>query len=690
MTSFVGRRGELAEVARLLGRSRLVTLTGMGGVGKTRLAVRAARRLESRFPDGVWFVELSALREPRLLGHALCSVLMVDGQNGRARLAVLEEFLAERRALVVLDTFEHLADGCAPMLESLLRAAPGLRVLVTSRRALGVPGEACLQVEPLPVEGTAAGPDGRAPEGAVALFAERAASSAPGFALSPEVAVLCRLLDGIPLAIELAAVRLRAMSVEQMISRMDRRFDLLSDGGRSPVPRHRTLRTAIGWSHELCRPLERLLWARLSAFPDDFDLEAVQAVCADQDTGTGLHRELVEDVLIALVEQSIVLRVDTGRAIRFRMLDTLREYGAEWLRELGQDAALRRRHRDHYLGLAARFDAEWFGPDQVAWRARMSAESPNLRSALEFCLGDPDEHPAGLELAGRLAYFWIACGFVAEGRHYLRRVLALRHPPGPGLTRALWTCAYLADFQGDLDEANDLATECLSQAFSQRDGEGVGWGTVCCANTGMHWGQFAEALAMYERARETHEDGGDRKAGVAYALACQAYALARLGRYEEALACLRRQRALCESWGEIWLRSAGDWVRSLIELARGDLLRADRYARTSLCAKHLLHDSLGMGMALAALARTAAGLGRMERAARLLGVGALVERSFGLRLGRPEPDGLREQAEGLARAALGEAAFESAFAAGRALDIDAAMAFALASEEAAAGSRTEA
>ncbi|RCG32808.1 hypothetical protein DQ384_04890 [Sphaerisporangium album] len=670
----------------MLGRTRSVTLTGVGGVGKTRLALRVARVLQPSFPDGVWFVELSSLREPDLLGHAVCSALDVAQRVGRPRIEALAEFLGPRRALLVLDTCEHLADACVALVDTLLEAAPGLRVVATSRCVLGIEGEWCLQVEPLPVEepAEAGGPD--AGGGAVALFVERAAALVPGFVATPEVAVICGRLDGIPLAVELAAVRLRTLSVEQIMRRLDDRFGLLLDGDRAGQPRHRTLRTAIGWSHELCEPLERLLWARLAVFAGDFDLEAARAVCADPGSGAGLHRGQVEGLLHALVDKSIVRRDDTGQGVRFHMLDTLRDYGAEWLRALGQDEWTRRRHRDHYLDLARRFDAEWFGADQVAWYVRMRRELPNLRAALGFCLGEaPAEHPVGLDLAARLTYFWIGCGFVAEGRHYLRRALGLCHAPGESRSRALWACAWLADFQGDLDEANDLATECMAQAFSQGDRAAAGWGTICCANTGLHWGYVDEVLPMYERARRAHEEGGDRGVGVAYALIGEAYVLRRLGRHEQALSCLRRQRRLCDSHGDIWLRSSGDWVRTLIEIDRGDVRTADRFARACLRAKRVLHDSLGMAAAVKSLAGTAAGLGDMERAARLLGIGDMVEHSFGVRLGLSHPNGVSERAEARARAALGERAFREAFTRGRELELESALAYALTTGEDAEG-----
>ncbi|MFC4529213.1 ATP-binding protein [Sphaerisporangium dianthi] len=673
----------------MLGESRLVTLTGVGGVGKTRLASRVAHGMTVCFPGGVWLVELSPVRAPELLVDALRSALGVPARPGVTATAALEEYLSGRRALIVLDTCEHLVDACAEVVSSLLRAAPGLRVLATSRRALGVRGESRFHVEPLPVEGDhgpagdPGGDTGAAPvalEGAVALFTDRAASLVPGFTATPEVVRLCRWLDGIPLAIELAAVRLRSLPLEQLVDRADERFDLLADAGRAGVARHRTLRTAVGWSHELCEPLERLLWARLSVFAADFDFEAALAVCADaeSDVGTGLRGEDVEDLLLALVDRSIVSRVDTGATVRFSMLGTFREYGAAWLRELGQTALVRRRHRDHYLSLARRFDAEWFGPGQASWYARVRRELPNLRTALDFCLANPAERATGLDLAGRLAFFWLACGFVAEGRRHLRRALSLARAPGPALPQALWASAWLADLQGDVDEANDLATECLAQSFAREDLAAVGWGTVCCANTGVRAGYVNEALSMYEQARETHQQGGDGGAGLAMALTGQAYALSRLGRFDEALACLRWQRSLCDSWGDIWVRSSGEWVSGLIAVAREDYAAADRYARASLRHKTLVHDSHGMAIVLASLARSAAGLGDMDRAARLLGSGELVEDSFGLRLCLPRADGQREQAESRARAALGDRRFDRAFARGRELDVESALAYALA------------
>jgi non-specific serine/threonine protein kinase len=679
VTSFVGRQHEAAEIVRVLGESRLVTLTGVGGVGKTRLALRVARGSRPRFPGGVWFAELSGVREPGGLGQAICSAMGVPAKSGMSPDAALGAFLAPRTSLLVLDTCEHLVEACAPLVGGLLAGAPDLRIMVTSRRVLGVAGESCFRVEPLPIDDRdRGGGQGRQPE-AVMLFADRAASLMPGFVPTPEVALLCRRLDGIPLAIELAATRLRTLSFDQIMGRIDDRFELLSGGARTPVRRHRTLRMAMGWSHELCEPVERLLWARLSIFVEDFDLPAAQAVCADPGTGGGARREDVEDVLLDLVDKSIVHREVSGRAVRFRMLDTVREYGGEWLRRLGLEEDTRRRHRDHYLDLARRFDREWFGPGQVGWHARMTRELPNLRAALDFSLDHPAEHAAGVELAGRLAYFWMACGFVSDGRHYLRAALSRSPdlPPGAVVNRALWVSAWLADVQGDLDLANDLATEGMTRSFAELDQASAGWATACCATTGLRWGYLPEALGMFERARRTHEEGGDRGAGLATALVGEAYVLARLGRREEALARLRRHRSLCDSLGDIWMRASGDWVRGFILLEDGDAESADRHFRASLRAKHLLRDSLGMATAVSALAAAAARRGDMDRAARLLGVGELIELSFGLRVSISPPDDVREATEDLARTALGPAAFAAAFQRGRGLEVERAVAYAL-------------
>ncbi|MFC6065416.1 ATP-binding protein [Streptomyces ochraceiscleroticus] len=435
-TRLIGRRAELKALRELCERSRLVTLAGVGGVGKTRLARAVAAELQPRLRDGAWLVELSPLSEGALLAHTIADALPLVDQTTRPVIDVLADYLADRETLLVLDTCEHLTDVCAMAVEALLRAAPGLRILATSRRVLSVTGEQVLTVDPLPVPVTDDPAAGEAD--AVTLLAERAAESVPGFSVTDDnradVLGLCRRLEGLPLAMELAAARLRELPVQELTARLEDRFAVLGDTEcirtDAVPPWHQALRTAIGWSHELCAPAERLLWARLSVFAGTFDAETARAVCADG----RLPAEEIPALLSALVDKSILIWAPTGGGERYRMLDTLREYGAGWLRRLGEEDALRRRHGDHYLRLARAGDAAWTGPDQFAWSDRMNAEHDDLRAALEFTLAESEGRTA-LELAGALWFLWHGCGFPKEGKHYLERALAADPGPYPGSAR---------------------------------------------------------------------------------------------------------------------------------------------------------------------------------------------------------------------------------------------------------------
>ncbi|MGI5202503.1 ATP-binding protein [Spirillospora sp. CA-108201] len=335
LTSFIGRKAELEQARRLIEGHRLVTLTGAGGVGKTRLAVRAADLARDSFRDGVFFVCLSDLTEPTLLAQTVCEALGVGERDDRPAPARLADHLADLRVLLVLDTCEHMVDDCAVLSEALLRSAPGLRVLATSRQPLDVVGEYTFTVPPLdgPRAARDVGPDERECD-SVTLFAERAAATVQGWTLTranrDTVVRLCARLDGIPLAIELAAVQLRAFSPDQVLARLGTRL-FQGSGRRTGLQRHQTLRATVDWSHALCSPEERLLWARLSVFAADFDPAAAEHVCS----GDGLDAGHVAEVLAGLLEKSIVQRADRRGRVRYRMLDTLREYGAERLAAWG-------------------------------------------------------------------------------------------------------------------------------------------------------------------------------------------------------------------------------------------------------------------------------------------------------------------------------------------------------------------
>ncbi|WP_052422748.1 ATP-binding protein [Nonomuraea candida] len=642
----------------------MVTLTGVGGVGKTRLALRAAALMRKDFGDGAWLVTLSALDQGALVPYAIAESLPLADRSTRPMLDVLAEYLVDRHVLLVLDTCEHLVEACAGTAEELLVAAPGLSILATSRRPLGVPDEQVLIIDPLPV------PDGRG-EGrqeAVALLAERTARSVPGFTVTDgnraDLARLCRRLEGLPLAIELAAARLRELPAAELCERLDDRFAMLGDTeaavAAADPPWHQALRTAIGWSHQLCTPEERLLWARTSVFAGSFDGVAAARVCAD----ALLPAEVIPGLLAGLVDKSILIWSPTGGGERYRMLDTIREYGAIWLAALGEQEGLRRRHRDYYLAMARRGDAAWFGPDQVSWNDRTTAEHDNLRTALDFSLANPADHTA-LELAAALWFFWYPCGFLREGQHYLERALACDTEPGVVRNRALWVCSLTLMVQGDPTAGMAWAAECAGVAEQLGDTSAALAAQAMVMAAATIRGDLALALALADSLLAVHRPEHGLTLPTLLARLCQSHVHTAQGRVEDAVKALEEMCAECDKHGERWMRAYADLFRAQAELSLGRNEAAQRYARSALEIKHRLHDSIGIALALDVLACAAAAAGQGEPAARLLGLAQQVWETIGrAQIGIREWVSAREESERLARAAIGDRAFQAAFRAG--------------------------
>ncbi|WP_190195183.1 ATP-binding protein [Streptomyces minutiscleroticus] len=686
-SSFVGRRAELLKTGGALEEARLVTLTGVGGVGKTRLALRAAAESRAAFPDGVWLVELSPLppgqRDSELIALTVMEALRLADRTTRPATEVVCEWLAGRHLLLVLDCCEHLIPACAHLAGKLLTAAPGLRILATSRQFLGIRSEHVVTVPPLPAPGPDRPPAGAGQgEDAVALFTDRAAHAAPGLAgdlaARAVVADICARLEGIPLAVELAAARLPELTLTQLRAHLKARFEVLAadpDAYGDGEPRHQALRTTIGWSHELCAPLERLLWARLSVFAGGFDQEAAQAVCA----GGPLAAADVPRLLDSLVGKSLLQRraYVTG-LVRYTMLDTVREFGAQWLAGLGEERATARRHRDHYLGLARRADAAWIGPGQVAWYARAVAEHANFRTALDFCLTE-DEGQAALELGGALWFFWFACGYAREGRRYLDQALARWTDPGPTRTKAVWACGMAALVQGDTDTATRLGREFRA------DAEAAGAPAMLTAAAHLdgaallQCGQLAEAAAVMDAAPPYTRDHGSDYAGARLVLwAIRAYVCMALGECEDAVAMADALRAECDRRGERWARAYADYNQALAERGLGQTEEASGHAQAALKNKALLHDSLGTALAVDLLASLSADSGHGQRAARLLGAAQQIWDTLGRpQAGLPELTAARTACERQAREALGDAAYEAAFREGLQTSIDEGLAYAL-------------
>ncbi|MEU9285130.1 AAA family ATPase [Streptomyces sp. NPDC048275] len=664
LNAFVGRSAELAQLAEELDRARLVTVTGMGGVGKSRLAARAAAG--TRWPDGAWRVELAAVRDPGLVAYALVEALGLTDQTSRPPRQVLLDHLAERQLLLVVDGFEHLVDACATLMSELLRCTPGLRVLAVGRRPLAVEGERLFPLAPL------------SESEAADLFEDRAAARSPGFALDDgnrsDVRELCRRLEGIPLAVELAAGRLSALSPAQLLSRFEDRFRLLTGGGRDALPRHQTLRTAIGWSHELCTPEERLLWSRLSVFAGQFDLEAAEYVCS----GDGLHADDVLDLLDELLAQSVLSREETVAGPRYRMLDTVRAYGGDWLEAVDDTGRLRRRHRDWYLGLATWCELDWFSPRQGEVAGRIETELPNLRRALEYCLTEPGEAHLGQYLAGTLWFHWVGCGRLSEGRHWLERAVDLDGDGDQPRLKALWVLGYVAILQGDTVPALTALQECREEA--ERTGNAIAFAyaehrTGCLA---LVTDDMAGAENLLRSALSRYHEIGELNSNVLMGQVELAMALAFQGDLPGAVRLCEDVRQVCEDHGERWALTYALYVLAYEALADGNAARTRDLLQECLGIAHTFHDLLGAVLSIELLALVTAVQGDPAEAALLQGAAARMWPSVGLPLfGSAYYNAPHERCEAMARERLGDERYEECVRAGARLGQEAAVARAL-------------
>ncbi|MFI6011753.1 ATP-binding protein [Streptomyces sp. NPDC051243] len=687
-TSFVDRRGELAAGRELLSRTRLVTLTGPGGVGKTRLAARIAAAVRRTFPDGVRFVHLSGLDDPELVPLAAADALDLHDHSARPPLQALVERVRDRRLLLLIDNCEHLLPACAELAAALLHGTSGVRILATSRHRLGLTEEHLLDVRPLPVPD----PDGdlSAPEGypALALFADRAAAVVPGFRLTAAnrvaVARLCRRLDGLPLAIELAAVRMRVLDVDQLLDRLDDRYRLLTGGSPAALPRHQTLRAAVDWSHELCTERERLVWARLSVLAGSFDLETAEAVCSEavcaEREGTEGERAEGEraeeaghvepsdthdvlDAVTGLVDKSVLCRESGPDGVRYRLLDTLRHYGLDRLHRLpGEEPAARRRQRDWMLHRAAACEKAWFGPGQRRIVARLRADQDNLRSALDFSLTTPGERLAGLRLAGTLWFYWHACGAPREGRHWLDRALAANPEPTRERARGLWIAGLLAaathDVTAGLARARDahaLARELADEAEAAHAAYAIGVIT-------LFMDDLPTALEHFEASVARGPVPGQHLSLYGLDQVELACALGFLGEADRAVEVCERARRMCERHGEEWVHSYVLRMLALAHTVRRDWRRAEHQAREALRLKLAVHDVTGIALTLDLLARVATETGAHERAAVLLGA---ADRTWSAidsdRWGSAALNATRRDSETRAREALDGPAFQRAY-----------------------------
>jgi predicted ATPase/class 3 adenylate cyclase/Tfp pilus assembly protein PilF len=776
LTRFIGREAEMATVRRLLSETRLLTLTGTGGCGKTRLALQVAAELVDEYPDGVWLIELATLVSGELVPQSVAMALGVREEPGRPITGTLIDVLRPKRMLLILDNCEHLIDACAAFVDALLRACPGIVVLATGREALGIIGETVSRVPSLslpperpttegkgalgaPAPRTGGGADalavsalgqgwrpsdGAAPNAfpnrerraerrerapvieqflryeAVRLFHDRAGQSLPGFTLTPQnvgiVAQMCRQLDGIPLAIELAAARVKLLSVEQIAARLDDRFRLLTAGNRAALPRHQTLRAAIDWSHELLSEPERVLLRRLSVFVGGFSLEAAEAVCAQEDRPTTnderptdqalldvgrwslvVGRYEVLDLLGQLVDKSLVLTetVDATEAVRYRLLETIRQYAAEHLRRAGEEATTRGRHRDWFLALAEQAEPHLTGPEQARWLERLEREHENLRAALDWS-AETGDGAAGLRLARALWQFWWVRGYLAEGRRrlvtfldmagegatagepergapgaqrpttgaqhpspairakslhgagilacdqgdypvaraFLEESLAIKRELGDkrGTAASLNNLGHVLRLQGDYEGARRLYEESLATCRELNDRRGMAFAQSALGLVARYQGDYPTAQRFYEASLQLGRETGDPR-GVAVALNNLALLAQDQGRYAEARSLYTESLAAKRELGDRRGIALSLNGLGLVDLHEGNLESAEALFAESLAIRREIGDRRGMGLSLSGLAEVARRRGDAESAAALHEESLAIRRDLGDKYG---------------------------------------------------------
>jgi predicted ATPase/DNA-binding NarL/FixJ family response regulator len=696
LASFVGRQREISEIKSLLdGGTRLLTLTGPGGSGKTRLASAAAFETLERFEDGVWWVELAPISDPDLVPQSVAQVLNVYERPGRPLTDVIVEDLKELDVLLVLDNCEHLVGACAELAWALLRACHRLGILATSREALGLAGERSFPVPPLSV------PDPENPPEfasltqyeAIRLFLERAQDVAPAFELTeqnaPVVAKVCRTLDGMPLAIELAAARVRVLSVEQISSRLEDSFSLLAGGSRTAEPRQRTLRAAIDWSYDLLPEEERVLFRRLSVFAGGFSLDAAETVCA----GIGIERHEVLDLLSHLIDKSLVVVAERDGKARYGLLQTVRRYALERLEHSGEEAELLgERHARYYLALAEEAEPEL--KEQVAWLERLEREHDNFRSALSWALESQDEHPGaraelGLRLAAALAQgrFWNAYG-PSEGRRWLETGLASSGTsPTPVRAKALSQAGWLAIYEGDYRRAVALLDEGMALFEEQGDKSGVAISLFHLGHMALHGGDRERAKALALEAEALHSELSDQQA-----IGLLHFFLGMFvqdeGEYDRAVGHYEEGLALHRELGD--LRGMAMCLTALgaSALEKHDPARAAAFYEEDLRVLRRLKDKTGTAYGLRGMACVAALRGDAVRAARIWGAAETLAETISLPLSafdRSHPD--YESLIKTARSSLNdETVWEVVQAEGRAMATAEAVEYALGADDAAPAS----
>jgi non-specific serine/threonine protein kinase len=680
LTSFVGRGRELLEIRRLLAVSRTVTLTGPGGIGKSRLALNAAHRLGRYFADGAWWVELAELDNPDLVIQAISHSLAVYEQPGVPLSETLLAYLGERKLLLVLDNCEGLLDACRSVVSSIVSRSADVRILCTSRRRLATPGETVLAVAPL---GLAANGEGSLASlgevEAIRLLAERATAVAPGFTLTDDnvqaASDICERLDGLPLAIELAAVRLSSIAPADLLERLDDRFQLLATEHGQQSTRHQALRATVEWSHELLGEEERILWRRLSVFAGSFGIDATEAVCSAE----GLSRNRIIDVISSLVDQSIVTMTQVRGRGRYRLLETMRFYGAERLLEAGEKTKTQQRHASWYAELVSSGHLPWWATGRQAdMLDDLDLEWSNVEAALEFCAASAPEAALGLRMAADLWFYWSIRGRYRSGRRRVETFLTLVPQPSPARAMALWATGWLSQATGEHHAALERFEEAREVSVATGAERELGYSLLGVGFTRLRLGEPHAALEPLRDGQEKLAETGD-DFGRAWALVLLANGLAGGEEPERARPLIAELLAASERAGETFCGALGNATLGLVEWRAGNHETAEACLREAVRLQDRIGHRWGLASSFEGLALVAASSGRLERAALLLGAAAALWQELGNEH-MPAWKPRREQCEAVALAGLGEPRYRTCLEQGASLDLPRALAVALEDE----------
>lgn len=715
LTSLIGRETDIAEVKRLFGGTRLLTLTGSGGAGKTRLSLQLAADLLEQFSDGVWFVELARISNPDLVPNTVADVLGMHITEASTPARTLMAYLRDKQTLLILDNCEHVVDGAAHFAEAVLQSCPALKILASSRESLGIMGETAWRLPSLalPDAHQQTTLEGLGQCAAVQLFVERAKAARPDFVLTEDnamvVSQICQRLDGLPLAIELATTRLRALSLGQIAARLNDRFRLLTGGSRTALPRHQTLRTLIDWSFDLLSEAEQALLRRLAIFVGGLTLEATETVCA----GDTVNPADVMDLLQQLVNKSLVVADEIGGESRYRLLESIREYARERLLESGEGEALRDHHLAYYIQLTAQGEQKLKSREQQAWSERYDCEIDNLRAALEWALSG-NKIESSLQLCANAWYFWFRRGYWTEGLRWMTAAIDVSSGNQSALRAAvLVPCAVLANLTGgELQHTIRLLTDGMTIARAVGDTATITLGLLgeaatkadyqqagslyqqCIALARQIGDEWTAAVALYTLGDRTRNQGNFDQARTLYMeslaafravgdMSMSAYPLGNLGRlafyagdYAQAESAFQEALAIGrEAHDGV---AVADWLvqQGNLKLHQGQIEAVQPIFEECLDRWREMGNLVGIGDSLIMAAWLAAGYEKYERAARLLGAAHALQADFSARTEVMTRAEQQRQVDAL-RERMGTQTFAAAWAEGYALLPEQAIAYAL-------------